>query len=80
MHVIQKALYGQAVGCGFRDTAQLKRWFAGKNELHTLLKMGYSIVKMDVDAILGESAIQLVFARNKPLNKDVSKVLIIKLL
>lgn len=75
--VVRKALVGQAIGCGFRSIKQLKAWFSA-NEMDRLYAVGYVIVKIDADAILGESDKQLVFARNKPLNEGAKEVLIIK--
>lgn len=66
LHVLQKAIYGQSCGCGFRTVKQLRAWFSDR-ERAMLRSIGYNIVTIEVDAILGESRNQLVFACNSPL-------------
>lgn len=57
-------------GVGCRSREQLRRWFT-KQEYSTLLEFGYRSVKMEVDTILAESDIQIVFMRVSPLKRDV---------
>ncbi len=52
-------------GCGFRSTEQARAWFS-RTERRRLVRLGYSLVRMQVDRILAESPIQLVFARRQP--------------
>jgi hypothetical protein len=66
MDVIKKAIYGQSIGCGFRTIKQLRAWFSD-SERAMLRSLGYNIVTLEADNILGESSNQLVFACNSPL-------------
>jgi len=58
-------------GCGCRSIEQMRRWFT-KNEMWKLRRLGFAIVTMDVDEIIAESDNQVIFARLKSLNKDVT--------
>jgi hypothetical protein len=57
---------GSHFGCGCRTVEQLQRWFTAA-EYETLTRYGYQAVRLDVDRILAESDIQLVFQRARPL-------------
>jgi hypothetical protein len=58
------------LGCGCKTKEQLQRWFT-PTEYTTLHSYGFTAVQMEVDRVLAESDIQLVFQRTKPLRKDV---------
>ena len=64
------AIVGMHIGCGCRTIEQLRRWFS-PNEYATLIDKKYNAVCMNVDRVLGESDIQCVFERIKPLHKHV---------
>lgn len=57
-------------GCGCSTQEQLKLWFS-RAEIDRLSKYGYRVVRMDVEEVLGQSDVQLVFRRLKPLRLDV---------
>lgn len=65
--------FGKHYGCACRTLDQLRRWFAA-DEYATLQSYGYSAVQMEVDQVLAESDIQLVFVRSKPLRIGVEPV------
>lgn len=67
---ISKALTWEHLGSGCRSVAQLRRWFT-PSEYAKLLKAGYKAVQIEADRILGESAVQCLFARVKPLADEV---------
>lgn len=71
--VHRRALVGMRVGCGCRSLSQLRRWFT-QREYRTLLRFGYTAVRMDVGRILAESATQCVFERVDPLHVGVEEV------
>lgn len=48
--------------CGFRDEAQLRRWFT-PTELYRLQLLGYRIVAVEAVRIVAESRNQVVFIR-----------------
>lgn len=77
MDVIKKAIYGQSIGCGFRTIKQLRTWFSDR-ERATLRSMGYNIVTLEADNILGESKNQLVFACNSPLASEAKPLRILR--
>jgi hypothetical protein len=54
-------------GCGCRTLEQLRRWIA-VDEYAILQHYGYQAVLLEVQAILGESDIQVVFERRWPLS------------
>lgn len=58
-------------GCGCRSIEQMRRWFT-KSELWKLRRLGFAIVTMDVDEIIAESDDQIIFARQLPLNEDIT--------
>lgn len=60
-------------GCACRTIEQLKRWFT-KTEYERLKKLGYKAVKIEVDRVLHESDIQLIFARSRRLSKGASPI------
>ncbi len=60
-------------GSACANKEQLRRWFT-EREYSTLLEFGYRSVKMDVDLILDESEIQLVFMRKIALGRDVETI------
>lgn len=66
--VNKNAISGMHVGCGCRTLEQLRRWFTA-GEYQTLLQFGYQAVQLEVGRILGESDIQLVFERARPLRE-----------
>lgn len=68
-----KMMHGFYYGCACLDIAGLKRWFS-PSEYTTLQKLGFRAVRLQVDAIEGESAIQCVFRRVKPLRKGVDPI------
>lgn len=57
---------GKHFGCGCRTVEQLQRWFTAA-EYETLARFGYQAVRFEVDRVLAESDIQLVFQRARPL-------------
>lgn len=61
------------VGFAFRSLDQLYRWFRA-SELERLSHCGYSIVAIDVDAILAETPRQVLFMRLKPLRRGVQPI------
>lgn len=65
--------FGVEFGYGFRTMQQLEKWFT-ESERTKLWLLGYSIVEMEVDVILAETETQLLFARKKPLNRDVLQI------
>jgi len=67
------ALYGQYVGCAFRNIDQLYIWFS-PTELRRLMAKGYRIVSMDDVTILRESANQCVFVRNRPFKEGIIRI------
>lgn len=66
--VNRKAIAGMHVGCGCRTVEQLQRWFT-PGEYRTLLLYGYRAVTLEIGRVLGESAIQVVFERPRPLRE-----------
>lgn len=60
-------LPGEHFGCAVRTKDQIKKWFSIE-EQKKLSKLKYKIVSIDIDRVLAESEIQLVFARKKPLS------------
>lgn len=69
--ILKGVIIGQHVGCGCRDLANLRCWFAD-DELERLYRFDYAVVRMDVERVLAESKCQLVFVRNAPLNWSVT--------
>jgi len=61
------------LGCGCRTLDQLRRWFT-PCEFRRLRRYGFQAVLLDVDRILAESEIQLVFQRVLPLHKGFRPV------
>lgn len=51
-----------------RSQAQLRRWFLPQ-EYHMLRDLGFQAVTIEVDAILMESPLQVLFARSIPLHQ-----------
>jgi hypothetical protein len=72
-YVLRKHMAGMAIGCGCRTLHQLRRWITF-SEYSKLKGYGYQAVRMQPGRILGESAIQLVFDRAKPLNSEFEPV------
>lgn len=68
-----KPSLGRHFGCGCRTLDQLRRWFT-VDEYASLLFYGYAAVQLEVDAVLAESDIQLVFQRRQPLHIGASLV------
>ena len=66
--VQRNAIAGMYVGCGCRHVDQLRRWFT-RGEYEKLLAYGYTAVELSVGRILGESDIQVVFERARPLRE-----------
>ena len=69
----RKAVVGCAVGSGCLTKEQLRRWFT-ESEYRTLVRYGYRAVRMEAGRILGQSGIQCVFERTKPLSEDVIEI------
>ena len=65
--------FGRHFGCACRTLEQLRRWFTAE-EYATLQAYGYQAVSMDVQRVLAESDIQLVFQRSRPLRAGVEPV------
>lgn len=61
---------GRYLGCACRSVDELKRWFS-RAERRRLKKLGYNLVSIDVDEVVMESDIQLVFRRGRPLSEGV---------
>lgn len=57
-------------GSACRTEAQLRKWFSDA-ELNRLFLSGHRVVQIEADAILAESAIQLVFGCRKPIRDCV---------
>jgi hypothetical protein len=68
--ILKNFLPAENHGCGCRTIKQLRRWFTHR-EYKTLKKFNYHAVSIDVDRIIAESNIQLVFGRIKNLNEDI---------
>lgn len=62
-------------GCGCRSLDQLTKWFT-EQEYKTLLKLNHECYKIEVDEVIAESDIQLVFSRKLPLNKKIEAVVL----
>jgi len=60
------------IGCGCRTLPQMQRWFTPR-EYAKLIALGFTCVRMQVDRVLAESEIQLVFDRMLPLHRDVKR-------
>lgn len=60
-------------GVGCRTLDQLRRWFT-PGEFATLREHGYRAVRMEVDQVLAESEVQVVFCRRLPLRRNVQVV------
>lgn len=71
--VNERAIVGMHVGCGYRTVEQLRRWFT-PSEYAKLQGFGYRVVQLEVGRILGESDIQLVFERARPLREAATPV------
>ena len=56
------------IGSGVDKIEKINLWFTNQ-ELIFLKLLGYNLVLMKVNRILAKSDIQLVFTRNRPLNK-----------
>jgi hypothetical protein len=65
--------FGNHFGCACKTIEQLRRWFSA-DEYETLLSFGFEAVQMEVDRVLAESDIQLVFQRSRPLRAGVEPV------
>jgi len=65
--------FGKHFGCACRTLDQLRRWFTAE-EYATLQAYGYQAVSMEVQRVLAESDIQLVFQRARPLRAGVEPV------
>ena len=57
---------GEFYGSGVRTIDALRKWFS-PTERKRLAALGYFVVTLSIDRVLGESENQLLFARNKPL-------------
>lgn len=68
--VHQEANIDEVVGCGCLKKSQLKRWIS-EEEYRKLLKFGYKAVELKA-RVLGEDKNQCVFARERPLNENVT--------
>ena len=64
---------GRYYGCACRTPEQLRRWFT-LSEYTTLQRFGFQAVQMDVDRVLHESDIQLLFHRARPLRDWVTQI------
>ena len=67
------AIAGMHLGCGCRTIEQLRRWFTLK-EYKKLVEFGYRAVSMGCGRALGESDIQVVFERSRPLREAVTPI------
>lgn len=56
-------------GCACASPEQLQMWFS-ESEYNRLKRFGYKSVTLEIDEILGQSDIQLVFRRLKPIKVD----------
>ena len=65
--------FGKHCGCACKTIEQLRRWFSA-DEYETLLSFGFQAVQMDIDRVLAESDIQLVFQRQRPLRIGIEPV------
>ncbi len=57
------------VGCACLCLMQLRKWFT-PSEYRTLTKLGFKVVRLEVDKILRRSENQCVFSRAKRFNKN----------
>lgn len=56
-------------GCACMSPEQLRMWFS-QSEFKRLKRFGYQSVTLEVDEVLGQSEVQLVFRRIKPIRLD----------
>lgn len=68
--VDKQVTYGLHAGAACGSIDQLRRWFTAA-EYEFLKKHGYQAYEIEVDRVIGESEIQLVFERVLPLNVGV---------
>jgi len=71
--VLKAVLPGERLGSGCNNPSHLRRWFTEK-EYRTLKKLGYSAVALEVDRILAESDVQVVFVRALPFNTNTTPI------
>lgn len=71
--VLASVTPGRHVGCACMSLEGLRRWFSGQEYL-TLLRMGFAAVRLEVDRVVAQSEIQVVFERRRPL-KEGARVL-----
>ena len=67
---VKEKVRREVIGTGCKTVEQLKRWF-DRSEYTTLRILGYHAVKISGVRPLRESDNQVVFGREKPLNRDV---------
>ena len=69
----RNAIAGMYMGCGCRTIEQLRRWFT-PTEYAKLREFGYQAVELDIGRALGESDIQIVFERARPLREAARRI------
>ena len=67
-NVHERVRLGMSCGVGCKSLEDLRRWFT-PSEWETLKGFGYECVQMAVTRVLGESATQVFFEREKPLRQ-----------
>jgi hypothetical protein len=71
--ICQRRKPEEAMGCACDSLNQLRLWFS-ETEMKELKKLGYQVVKLEADRVLGHSAEQVVFVRKRPLREGVEVV------
>lgn len=64
---------GRHIGFGCASEDQLRLWVLPE-EYRRLVAHGYEAVKLDADAVLIESEVQLIFARSRPLRFNAEMI------
>lgn len=59
----------EQMACAFRDLDQMKAWFTA-TECERLERLGFALVRLQVDRVVAESKFQMVVARRRPFNTD----------
>ena len=70
---LNKRIVGMHMGCACQSLEQMRRWFT-PTEYAKLRSYGYHAVRLEAGRSMGESEIQCVFERAKPLSEDVEVI------
>jgi hypothetical protein len=71
--VLSRLTPGWYAGCACMTLAGLRRWFS-EQEYKNLLELGFDAVSIDVDRVVAQSEIQLVFERKQALRHGAKVV------